>query len=423
MELCKRITVLLGLWILANVTSVYAHTYHNYVSLPKLFKQAIHEDAFPGACIAAGTKDKIAVMQCFGYQTYQKAVPVQLNSIFDLASLTKVVATMPAIMKLYDQGKIHLDDKVVKYLPQFRGPTWQQTRLKSHITIRELLAHSSGLPADEDVDYLPTHSVWLRWQKTYQTPVIEPVNTETIYSDVNFEILGKIVEKVSHMPLDQFTKKYIFAPLGMKNTFFNPPASDLARILPTGRHYNGSEIRGRVQDEIAASLGGVSGHAGLFSTIGDLSKFAQMILNKGSYQGVQIFRPSTVMLFARPANLVPGSSRALGWDTAYNTQKIFLTRLWKSSAAIKLSEHPLKNFTAGRYIDAGAIGHSGYTGTSMWISFKNDVFVILLTNHLFPYKGNFVSNSARFWRQRINSAVWQNFGFTKKNLLYQEPHR
>lgn len=406
-------------------TTLFAYTYKELYPLEPLFQSAISEHAFPGGCLIAGTKNHIFVEQCYGYHSYEKKIPDQLTDIFDLASLTKVIATTSAIMKLYEQGKIRLDDPVVKYLPNFIGPTAEQTKLKSLITIRDLLTHSSGLPPDHLVDRLSLPNIQDRWQVTLQTPVIHYRHRYTIYSDINFELLGKIVEKISGLSLDQFTEKYIFKPLGMDTTMFNPPERYRDRIIPTVSR-DGVLIAGRVHDEVAASLGGVAGHAGLFSTIDDLRKFAQMLLNGGCYHSVCVFKSSTIRVFTTRANLVLNSSRALGWDTAYNPHAALPLELrssFLSAYAVEKLYAPLHNFTAGLYIDADAFGHSGYTGTSIWVSPKNDIFVIFLTNRVLPCKDQLISLGEKYWRQTISTAIWGNLGFTKKNPLFIEPYR
>lgn len=410
--------LLVSFFILSFCISISAqttHQYHSSISLPSLFNQAIADHAFPGGCIIAGSKNKIFVDQCHGYFTYDKKKKMQTKDLFDLASLTKVVATTSAIMKLYQQHKIHLNDKVVKYLPQFKGPTLEQTRLKAQITIKDLLAHTSGLPPDNNVK---------TWKGIYSTPVVEFRDHETIYSDLNFLLLGKIVEKVSGMSLAAYTKKTIFKPLGMKNTTFLPNSSYKNRIIPTSLISHKNKIKNDIVDDpLSFVLGGDAGNAGLFSTSEDLAKFCQMMLNNGKYHGKKIFKPSTIALFTKRANILPNSSRALGWDTVYNPKALLpiKDRAPLNFPTKQFYEAP-HQFTAGLYIDSNAYGHTGYTGTSIWISPKNNIFVVLLTNRVYPF-ANDKNTIEKYWRQRINSAVWKNLGFHKKNLLYREPDK
>lgn len=379
--------------------AAFSFVYQDKQPLANLFQQARADYSFPGGCVAAGTANQVFVNNCYGYFTFEKSQKDTTTSLFDLASLTKVIATTSAVMKLYDQGKIHLDDPVIKYLPEFQGPSDEQTKLKARITIRDLLSHSSGLPPD---------SAATTWQELYQTPLITARHHEEIYSDINFLLLGKIVEKISGMTLNQYTQKAIFGPLGMRHTQFLLPENLRSKAVP-GLYdcENHQYTQGIVSDPMAQKFGGDVGNAGLFSDINDLSIFAQMMLNQGVYQGQRIFKSSTVNLFTRLANLVPKSSRALGWDTVYNP-------------AIKTQP---QQFTAGQYINAAAYGHTGFAGTSIWVSKKYGIYVILLTNRNVDTQCNSKANNTneKYWRQVINNAVWQNLGFTRKNSLAAEP--
>lgn len=340
--------------------------------------------------------------------------------MFDIASLTKVVATTSAIMKLYEQGEIKLNDKVANYLPEILGPTPQQTKIKSQITILQLLTHTSGFPPDNEISLLKGATLWQRWKIIIKTPVVAYPGTIYRYSDINFILLGKLIEKISGEQLNIFVNKYVFKPLGMKHTFFTPQNGYLPMIVPTS--YDSQKnalLKGIVDDPTARALEGITGNAGLFSTINDLGVFARMLLNSGEYEGTRIFESSTVDLFTRRANLLPRNSRALGWDTVYNPKYILPPKDRASSCFSKYAYYKApKQFTAGFYIDPNGYGHSGYTGTSMWISKKYGIYVILLTNRVTPFAED---GAEKYWRQRINSAVWRNLGFIKKNLTYAEP--
>jgi CubicO group peptidase (beta-lactamase class C family) len=409
----KYFIFLLLIFITPKIFAKYQYHYQDIVDLEQIFNSAIADRSFPGGCIIAGTVKQAFVNQCFGYYTFDQHIPDQIDSIFDLASLTKVIATTPAIMKLVENKKIKLSDKVVRYLPEFKGPNEFQTKLKAQITIEDLLTHSSGLPADNQVNEDPNPEE--RWQKTLETPVIYYKNEYEIYSDVGFEILGKIVEKVSGMSLDKYTQKYIFKPLKMQHTFFNPPSVYYDQIVPTS-----TLLIGQVQDEIAYSLGGVSGHAGLFSTTQDLSIFAKMLLNNGKINGVRIFQAKTIKLFTKRARILPHSSRALGWDTVYDP-KIVLPNSYRAEfyhdQEVKYRQP--QQFSAGIYIDPDAFGHTGFTGTSIWISKKYGIYVILLTNKEM-FSEIMGVNNHKYYRQKINSAIWENLGFEEKNLLLEE---
>ncbi len=398
----KGISILI-LLIIGCTKAIASPHYHfqNIPSLKKTFNAAIKDHAFPGGCIAIGGHHQLYAQECFGYYTYDKKRLDKKTSEFDIASLTKVVATTPAIMKLYEEHKLNLDDKVVQYLPEFKGPTAHQTQLKATITIRDLLTHSSGLPAD---NYVKT------WLALYQTPLEARPHERTIYSDVNFALLGKIVEKISGLNLNEYTHRFIFKPLGMNHTYFKPNLKHKKNIVPT--EYSGEKhefFRGIVADPLARDFEDVSGNAGLFSTLQDLSIFAKMMLNNGVGPQGRFFKASTVHLYTTRAYSVKNSTRTLGWDTAYLEPNL------------NKPEKIQHQFTAGLYIDAEAYGHSGYTGTSLWISPKNGIFVLLLTNRVFPHISQKNQAPQRYWRQQIDSAAWEDLGFHKKNPLYVEP--
>lgn len=305
---------------------------------------------YPGAAVVVGRNGYAVWEKGFGHIDWKsssmRVSPTQ--TIYDLASLTKVVGTTTAIMVLYDQGRIKLDDPVSKYLPEFSGGD------KDSVTIRMLLEHRSGLPADRDLWREATSPQDAR-QLVLSTPLVCKPGSCYIYSDLGYDVLGFLVERVAGEGLDTFLHTWVFAPLGMTNTFFRPADSVRARTAPTEVNPpRGYPLQGEVHDENAYVLGGVAGHAGLFSTAADLSVFAQMILNGGEYDGVRIVADSTVALFTRRA----AGDRALGWAMADGQ--------WGS----------------GRFLSDDAFGHVGYTGTSMWIDPDREMFVILLTNRV-----------------------------------------
>jgi len=265
-----------------------------------------------------------------------------------VASLSKVVGTTTAIMILFDEKKIGLDDPVVNYIPTFGGGD------KDRVTIRQLLTHTSGLPAGRDIWRIAQTPLEAR-ALVLNTPLEGRPGAQYIYSDLGADVLGLIVEVVASEPLDKFLTRRVFEPLGMNETFYRPADSLRYRIAPTEvTPPRGYPLRGEVHDENAYALGGVAGHAGLFSTAADLSVFAQMMLNGGEYNGVQIISKPTVELFTSRAF----GHRALGWDTAEG------------------------DYGSGRYLGPTAYGHTGFTGTSMWIDPEREMFVILLTNRV-----------------------------------------
>lgn len=365
--------------LLLSFFTLLAFAYQPISSLNSFFNEAYQQHAFPGGCVQTGDSRHIQTNECFGHFTYKSNEKDTVQSEFDIASLTKVVATTSAIMILYDQGEIKLNDKVIHYLPQFSN---------SHVTILQLLTHTSGLPADIDAGVLKKLSPTARINKVIETPLIHAPGSVYTYSDINFILLGKIVEKISHLPFNVFVEKYVFQPLNMKHTFFNPSFKYTVNIVPTSysKEKHGLLI-GTVDDPLARALGGIAGNAGLFSTTHDLGLFAQMMLNGGVYQGKRIFKASTIDLFTHRANLLPNNSRALGWDTAYDPD-----------APDK------RTFTAGPVIDRNGYGHTGYTGTSIWISKKDNFYAILLTNRVTPTIDN--ERSEKYWREKINGALW-----------------
>lgn len=398
---------------LLTCSNAISLNYQPKYPLKPLFEQAIKTHAFPGGCIAVGKKNKVFLNTCFGAFTYAEKRKDTPNDLFDLASLTKVIATTTSIMVLYDEGKLTLDEPVVKILPEFRGPTKRQTALKATITVRDCLNHTSGLPPDNDGANT--------WKGVYRTPVVAYRHQYQIYSDINFLLLGKIVQTLSGLPLNQFAEKHIFKPLGMNSTMYLPPKTLNDRIVPTSYDKKDNKLlQGTVNDPMARRLGGVAGNAGLFSTSHDLTIFAQMMLNGGEYKGTRIVKAATIKLFTTRSDVVTNSTRALGWDTVY-APRATLPKKDRALLGFAVAQFykPQKQFTAGLYIDANAYGHSGYTGTSLWISPKHDVFVVLLTNRVMPSDN--APRKDKYWRQLISSTVWKNLGFTEKNGLFHEP--
>lgn len=313
-----------------------------------LVTRGIAAGGFPGAAVVIGRKGGQVMANGFGHTGWSPSAPtVSADSTeYDLASLTKVVATTSAIMALYDDDVISLDDPVAKWVPSFSGGA------KDRVTIRDLLTHRSGLPPGRDVwKFMGDPSAAKRAVISTSLVAGCPPGSCYMYSDLGADMLGFVAEAAAHEPLDQFTERRIFGPLGMTETTFHPDSSEVRRLAPTGAP------RGRVHDSNSAALGGVAGHAGLFSTASDLAVFAQMLLGGGEYDGTRIFREGTVALFTKRT----AGTRALGWDTC-------------DSANVRS--------TCGRYLSARAFGHTGFTGTSMWIDPDREMFMILLTNRV-----------------------------------------
>jgi serine-type D-Ala-D-Ala carboxypeptidase len=319
-------------------------------AIERVVERGIKAGGYPGASVVVGRRGAAVYEKGFGKLSWgTNSAPVDAErTIYDIASLTKVVGTTTAIMILYDEKKIGLDDPVVNYLPTFGGGD------KDKVTIRMLLMHTSGLPAGRDIWRIAQTPLEAR-ALVLSTQLEGRPGAQYIYSDIGADILGMLVEEVTAEPLDKFLERRVFQPLGMNETMFRPADSLRYRIAPTEvTPPRGYPLQGEVHDENAYALGGVAGHAGLFSTAADLSIFAQMMLNGGEYNGVQIVSKPTVDLFVSRAF----GHRALGWDTADG------------------------DYGSGRYLGPTAYGHTGFTGTSMWIDPEREMFVILLTNRV-----------------------------------------
>ena len=319
-------------------------------AIGRVVGRGIRAGGFPGAAVIVGRRGAAVFSKGYGRLGWGKdASRVDPDAtIYDLASLTKVIGTTTAVMILYDEGRISLDARVSEYLPAFTGG-W-----KDSITIRQLLTHRSGLPASRDLWKLATNPQEARLGVVDAVLQCRPgVCFE--YSDLGMVLLGMVVETVSGVGLDRFIHERVFQPLGMTSTFFRPADSLRSHIAPTDvSPPRGYPLRGEVADENAYALGGIAGHAGLFSTASDIAVFAQMMLNGGEYNGVRIVSDSTIALFTRRT----AGTRALGWDTADG------------------------DGGSGSYLSGNSYGHTGYTGTSLWIDPDREMFVVLLTNRV-----------------------------------------
>ena len=342
---------------------INANGKNKFAEVDSIVNAAIADSAFPGAVLLVQQNGKIIHEKAYGYYMYKPSSGhIRLNTMYDLASLTKVIATTTATMICYDRGLFKLDDKVAKYLPKFG------VNGKENVTIRNLLVHDSGLRPDIP-SYRVFDSVKNKEQgvmnEIFNDSLVYPTGTKMVYSDLNFILMGKIIEKVTGLTLDKFCEKNIFKPLGMKNTMFNPPDSLVYRIAPTelDNYWRHRQIRGTVHDETSQLLGGVAGHAGLFSTAGDIAKLLQMLLQKGIYHGKRYIKASTVEMFVKKQSDL--STRALGWDT-------------------KSPEHS----SAGHLFSDISYGHTGFTGTSVWTDPTRNLFVVFLTNRVYPTRKN-----------------------------------
>ncbi|HXG54316.1 MAG TPA: serine hydrolase, partial [Vicinamibacterales bacterium] len=330
-----------------------------------LVKEAIADRKLPGAVVLIGRGDRVVYEKAIGNRAVAPTTEaMSLDTVFDLASLTKVVATTTSVMMLIEDGRVRLNDRVASFIPGF------ERYGKGEITVRHLLTHVSGLRPDVDLG-----DMWTGQSKAIELAIEEvptsAVNEKFVYSDINFFLLGDIVRRVSGKPLDEFSRDRIFKPLGMRDTGFNPPAALLSRTAPTenctpyGWPCDGANrkmLRGVVHDPTARRMAGVAGHAGLFSTAADLSIFARMLLNGGSHGGVRVLSPLTVARMLNPST-PPGqvNVRGLGWDMD-------------------------SSFSAnrGELLPLGSFGHTGFTGTSLWIDPTTKLFVVFLSNRVHP---------------------------------------
>jgi uncharacterized protein YbbC (DUF1343 family)/CubicO group peptidase (beta-lactamase class C family) len=336
--------------------------------LDAIVQEAIHEGQIPGAVVLVWHNGQVVYRKAFGDRSVEpRREPMTVDTIFDLASLTKAVATTTAVMQLIEHGRVRLNDPVEKYIPEFAQND------KEDITVRELLIHHSGLPEDLDLTQ-PWEGRETGFHMAFAERTVFPPGSKFLYSDINFITLGALVERVTGTALDTYCAKNIFTPLQMTHTRFLPPAAWRPRIAPTQYDENDKMLRGVVHDPTARRMGGVAGHAGLFSTADDLAKFAQALLS-----GSKILSPLTVEKMTTPQQ--PASSqvlRGLGWDI----------------------DSPFSS-NRGDLLPVGSFGHTGFTGTSLWIDPTTRTYIIVLTNAVHP-RGK---GSAVALRSKIATAV------------------
>ena len=319
--------------------------------LDSIVEDAIRNGEVPGAVVLIGHDGQVVYRKAFGNRSLEpRREAMTVDTVFDIASLTKVVATTTAIMQLMEKGQIRANDPVAKYIPEFA-----QNR-KEDITVRELLTHFSGLPEDLDLSH-PWQGRETALQMAYALQPIYPPGSRFLYSDVNFIVLGALVERITGTSLDQYCQQNIFAPLEMSHTRFLPPSSWLSEIAPTQFDEDNRMLRGVVHDPTARRMGGVAGHAGVFSTADDLSKFAQFILNGGT-----VLSPLSVEKMTTPQQPPTATVlRGFGWDI----------------------DSPFSS-NRGTLLPVGSFGHTGFAGTSLWIDPASRTFIIILTNAVHP---------------------------------------
>jgi CubicO group peptidase (beta-lactamase class C family) len=341
--------------------------------------------AFPGGVLAVGRAGALVHLRAFGRLSYDEgARAVATDTIYDLASLTKVVVTTTLSMILVDEGKLDLDARVHAFFPAFSSPA------KDRITVRHLLTHSGGLQWWAPL-YKEVQGKAACLERIVAMDLAYEPGSKTVYSDLGIILLGDILERVSRTPFEDLARRRVLGPLGMGDTGYRPAAALLERIAPTENDpWRGRVVRGEVHDENAAALGGVAPHAGLFSTAPDLAHLARMLLDEGSFEGRRIVSRATVELFTERAG-IPASSRALGWDTPAD----------ETGQRSSVPGEPGYS-SAGSLLSGRSFGHTGFTGTSMWMDPERELFVILLTNRVHPTRDN---NQIREVRAQVADAV------------------
>ncbi len=337
-------------------------------------RDAVAAGEVPGAVILVGRGDRVLYRKALGSRALVPATEVMtVDTIFDVASLTKVVATMPAVLLLWEQGRVDLEAPLGRYLKEFNTPAFRD------VTIRRLLTHSAGLPD------LPSREAMGRGfpqaaRLQAQSGLSVAPGSMVLYSDTGFILLGEMVRRVSGEPLDRFVQKRFYGPLGMRDTRFRPPSSWKPRIAPT-EVISAGALRGAVHDGNARKLDGVAGHAGLFSTADDLARYCRMLLHGGVLDGKRYLKAATVRAMFTP-EVIGETTRGLGWDMSSGYSR-----------------------TLGSYFPAGSVGHTGFTGTSIWMDPANQDYLIILTNRVHPYgKGNVAE-----LRRRVSAAVGTRF--------------
>ena len=367
-------------------TALAGQTFPAGAALDQVIQQGIDQGRMPGAVLLVGHEGKVVYRKAYGKRALvPQPEAMTTDTIFDCASLTKVIATTSSLMKLYQEGKFRLNDKITDYIPEFQGG-------KSEITLRNLFTHFSGLKED-----VPLTTPWTGYMTGINLAcTFKPggaPGVRYVYSDINFILLGELVQRLSGKPLNEYARENIFLPLGMKESMFQPPASLKPRIAPTERLpvKTGEPLRGVVHDPTARNMGGVAGHAGLFSTADDLSRFAQMMLNRGELDGVRMFGPLTVAKFTEPQT-PPDQPilRGLGWDVD--------------------SPH---SGNRGELFPIGSFGHTGFTGTSIWIDPSTQTYVILLCNSVHPD----LRPALTPLRGKVATIVAANVGLSSRKVL------
>ncbi len=330
----------------------------------EILERAIKERMFPGCSVAIGNHRKVLFARGFGKFDYEDGPAVTTETLYDLASVTKIVGATSVTLTLVRDGKLAVSEPVSKYVPEFisAAKDEKEKERRAKITIAHLLTHSSGLPRWEPLyDKANTYPEILK--QDIATPLEAEPGTQTAYSDLGVILLGEIISRAGGNPLAELERERVFKPIDLTNTLRNPPASLISRVAPTERRADGKGFwQGIVHDENARAGEGLTAHAGLFSTAHDMARWSAEWL-KGARGESEIFPKRLVEEFTTRPEIVKGSSRALGWDTPPNSN-------------------------AGKKLSKRAFGHTGFTGTSVWVDPEADLYIVLLTNAVHPKRGD-----------------------------------
>ena len=361
--------------ILFNLLLICLLSCSSWANVDSLAASYITNKAFPGVVIGVLDKTGIKYMKAYGTYTYDSATPMATSTLFDLASVSKVIATTSVVMKLYEQGKLKLEDKVVKYIPEFG------INGKENITIMNLMIHDSGMEADHPFEDYSDMNAQTLMDYSYNIRLSYATGTAYLYSDFSMIIMMEIIKRITGMGLDQFSQKYIFEPMGMIDTVFNPKNKEKCAPTEIDTFYRHQLLQGIVHDEKAFYLNGVGGSAGLYSPITDMMKFMQMMINYGEYDngiGTQrMFEKDTIVKFTTRVVMPYHTTRAIGWDT-----------------------NPY-----GSICDT-AYGHTGYTGTSIYADqTRNGLSVVLLTNRVDPSRYRNTATLIAAFRREVTQEI------------------
>jgi uncharacterized protein YbbC (DUF1343 family) len=363
----------------------FAQTFSGAAELDAAINQAVREGKIPGAVVLVGHEGKVVYRKAYGNRVLQPAKEAMTaDTIFDIASLTKVVATTTCMMKLVEQGKVLVDERVTTYLPEFQGG-------QSAITVRQLMTHFSGFRPDLDLE-----PVWSGYQTGVKRALADkpanPPDAKFVYSDINFVLLGEIIRRVSGVPENEFVKQILLDPLGMKSSGYLPASSAQKLIAPTEMMKDGKILRGVVHDPTTRYMGGVAGHAGMFSTADDLAKFCQMLLDGGTApDGRRLFAAETIRQFtSRHSPAGQAIQRGLGWDidSQYSGNR-------------------------GDLFPVGSFGHTGFTGTSIWIDPASRTYVVLLANSGHPHLRKPITPL----RREVATIVAASTGYARRGVM------